>query len=128
LSRSAAALVASAALLAPACGGSEETAPTEPRLPRALAETLAAKSDAVAAHLDAGDSCSAAEEAASLQEAALAAIEDGKVPRAFEPELEATVKELAGRIRCEEEEEDEDGGKGTGKGKGKGKNGNGGDD
>ena len=124
MSRSAIALVVSAALLAPACGGSEETAPTEPRLPRALAERLAAKSDAVAAHLDAGDSCSAAEEAASLQETALAAIEDGKVPRAFEAELEANVTELAGRIRCEEDDEE----RSKGKGKGKGKNGNGGDD
>jgi hypothetical protein len=124
LSRSAAALLASAALLVPACGGSEEAAPAEPRLPRALAETLAAKSDSVAAHLDAGDSCSAAEEATSLQETALAAIEDGKIPPAFEAELEANVTELAGRIRCEED--DEDGGEG--KGKGKGKNGKGGDD
>ena len=124
MSRSAAALVASAALLAPACGGSEETAPAEPRLPRALAETLAAKSDAVAAHLDAGDSCSAAEEAASLEETALAAIEDGKVPRAFEAELEANVTELAGRIRCEEDDEE----RGKDEGKGKGKNGKGGDD
>lgn len=123
MSRSAAALLASAALLVPACGGSEEAAPSEPRLPRALAETLAAKSDAVAAHLDAGDSCSAAQEATSLQETALAAIEDGKVPRAFESELEANVTELAGRIRCEEDDED----RGKGKGKGQGKNGNGGD-
>jgi hypothetical protein len=124
LSRLAAALVASAALVAPACGGSEETAPTEPRLPRALAETLAAKSDAVAAHLDAGDSCSAAEEAASLHETALAAIEDGKVPRAFEAELEANVTELASRIHCEEDDEE----RGKDEGKGKGKNGKGGDD
>jgi hypothetical protein len=126
LSRWAAALLASAALLGSACGGSEEAAPAEPRLPRALAETLAAKSDAVAAHLDAGDLCSAAGEAASLREKALAAIEDGRVPRAFEAELEANVTELAGSIRCEED--DEDRGEGNGKGKGKGKNGNGGDD
>jgi hypothetical protein len=123
LSCSAAALLPSAALT-PACGGSEEAAPAEPRLPRALAETLAAKSDAVAAHLDARDSCSAAEEAASLQETAVAAIEDGKVPPAFEAELEANVTELAGRIRCEEDDEEP----GEGKGKGKGKNGSGGDD
>ena len=126
MSRSAAALFASAALLAPACGGSEEAAPAEPRLPRALAETLAAKSDAVAGHLDAGDSCSAAEEATSLQETALAAIENDKVPRAFEAELVASVTELADSIRCEED--DEDGDKDNGEGKGKGKNGNGGDD
>lgn len=124
MSRATLVLLASATLLAPACGGSGETAPAAPKLPRALAESLAAKSDAVAARLDAGDSCGAAEEATSLQQAALAAIEDGKVPAAFEAELEANVTELAGQIRCEEDDEQS----GKGRGKGKGKNGNGGDD
>lgn len=123
MSRSTAALLASTALVAPACGGSEGTAPAEPRLPRALAETLAAKSDAVAVRLDAGDSCGAAEEATSLKETALAAIEDGEIPQVFQAELEANVTELAGQIRCEEDDERP----GKGKGKGKGKNGNGGD-
>jgi hypothetical protein len=123
LSRAAAALLASAALLAPACGGSGETAPAAQKLPRALAESLAAQSEAVAARLDAGDSCGAAEEATSLQATALAAIEDGEIPPAFADELKATVTELAGQIRCEKDD-----GEGRGKGKGKGKNGKGGDD
>jgi hypothetical protein len=123
LSRAAAALLASAVLLAPACGGSDETAPAAQKLPRALAESLAVQSEAVAARLDAGDSCGAAEEAASLQATALAAIEEGEIPPALADELEATVAELAGQIRCEEDDED-----GRGKGKGKGKNGKGGDD
>jgi hypothetical protein len=128
LSRAAAALLASAAVLAPACGGSEQAAPPDPILPRALAESLAAQSEVVAARLDAGDSCGAAEEATSLQATALAAIEDGEIPPAFADELEATVTELAGEIRCEEEDE-EGRGKGNGKGNGKnGKNGKGGDD
>jgi hypothetical protein len=122
LSRAAVALLASAGLLAPGCGGSDETVAAEPRLPRALAESLAAKSDAVAARLDEGDSCGAAEEATSLQEAALAAIEDGEIPPAFEVELEANVTELAGQIHCEEEDDDD-----RGKGKGRGKNGKEGD-
>lgn len=124
MSRAAAALLASAVLLVPGCGGSDETPPAEVNLPRSLAESLAAKSDAVAARLDDGDSCGAAEEAASLEDAALAAIENGEVPGAFEAELEANVTQLADRIRCEEED-DED--RGKGKGKGRGKNGKGGD-
>jgi hypothetical protein len=125
VSRAAPVLLASAVLLAPACRGSGETAPADQRLPRALAESLAAKSDAVATRLDAGDSCGAAEEATSLQEAALAAIADGDIPSAFEAELEANVTELAGQIRCEED--DEHPGRGKGKGRGKNGNGNGGD-
>jgi hypothetical protein len=112
-------------LLAPGCGGSEENVTTAPTLPRALAETLADKSDAVAARLDEGDTCGAVEEVKSLEETALAAIDAGKVPAALAEELETTVAELVTQIRCEEED-DED--RGNAKGKGKGKNGNGGDD
>lgn len=119
MSRVAAVLVA-ATLIAPACGGAEGAAPAQPKLPRSLAESLAERSEAVAARLDAGDSCGAAEEAASLEEAALAAIESGRVPTAFEDELAASVAELTDGIPCEEDDGPE-----RGKGKGKGKNGKG---
>jgi hypothetical protein len=122
LSRGAAVSLASALLFAPACGGSDESPPAAPKLPRALAESLAAKSDAVAARLEAGDTCGAAEEATSLRDATVAAIDDGEVPAAFEDELEASVTELASEIRCEEDEER---GNGEDKGKGKGENGKG---
>ena len=118
-------LLAAMTLLATACGGSEESTASAPRLPSALAESLADKSDAIAARLDGGDSCGAAQEATRLRDAALAAIDAGRVPAVFADELETTVAELASQIRCEEED---DGDRGKGKGKGKGKNGNGGDD
>ena len=123
MTRATAVLVTSATLLLPACGGSEEDGTNAPSLPRALAESLADKSDAVAARLDEGDTCGAAQEVTSLQETARAAIDAGKVPVVLADELETTVAELVTQIRCEED----DGDRGKGKGKGKGKNGNGGD-
>ena len=122
MSRAVAPLFA-AALLVAGCGGSNEAAPREPKLPHALAEQLADQSDAVASRLDAGDSCGAAEQATSLKEEALAAIDSGTVPSAFEDELAASVTELAGRITCEQDNEP-----GNGEGKGKGKDGEGGKD
>jgi hypothetical protein len=111
------------ALAVAGCGGTEDNAPTESALPRALANKLAAKSEGVAAKLDAGDSCGAAADAASLKETALAAIDAGRVPAAFADELAASVTELVSQIRCQEEQDH-----GKDKGKGKGKNGNGGKD
>jgi hypothetical protein len=111
-------------LLAAGCGG-EEREPA-PKLPSGLAESLAARSDAVASRLDAGDACAARTEADALQRAAIAAVNEQRVPAALQEELLGAATALAAAIRCEPAAapagEDEDGdSKGKSKGKGKGK-------
>jgi hypothetical protein len=133
-------------LLVSACGGEER--PPAPKLPAAVAQELAQRSDAVATRLEAGDSCGARSEADALQSQAVAAVNERRIPQRFQEELLGTVAALAESIECvppvveddgEEDEEDEgkekdeekdedkdedDEGEGKGKGKGK-KNGKG---
>jgi hypothetical protein len=135
------------------CGGSEETAPP-PTLPAPLAEQLAGRADTVAAQLDAGDPCGAAERAAALQQAAIQALnQPGQVPVELKEDLGVAVADLVDRAQSEcaaaqpplapppppqaqppapttTAEEDEDDGPGRGKKKGheKRKDKHGGDD
>jgi hypothetical protein len=117
-----------AALAAAGCGGAErsaETTPPRPVLPRAVADDLAARSDAIADALDAGDVCTAAHRADELKGATIAAINEGKVPAPFQEDLQARANELVNEINCPPPptttEEEGDGGEGKGKGKGKGR-------
>ena len=122
--------------------GREQAAPT---LPARVASDLAARSDAVAAKLDAGDPCGALADAESLRREAQAAVTAGRVPPRYRRELTAAVGALAASISCtppppdddeaegedddEDKEEDDDKhddddkgkkkGKDNGKGKGK---------
>ena len=98
------------------CGGSTGTSAQEPALPRAVANDLAAKSDQIAAALDSGDRCGAAELADRLKDAVDAAVSGGQVPTAFQDELEQTATDLQNEVNCDEKKEDD---------KGKGKKGNG---
>jgi hypothetical protein len=96
---------ASAALLAAlglaGCGGgSEHRAAAPPKLPPALATSLAARSDRVAQALDAGDACGAAALAKDLQQQTIAAINAHRVPAPFQEDLAASVTDLASRIEC----------------------------
>jgi hypothetical protein len=123
------------------CGGDGREQPT-PTLPAAVASELAARSDAVAAKLEANDPCGALADAESLQQETIAAIDAGRVPQRYQEELTAAVGSLATSISCtipplpdaaaededeheaEDEDDDDDDGKGKkGKGKGKGKKG-----
>ena len=116
------ALLCTAALAG--CGGhTRQAAPPRPKLPAALASQLAARSDAVAAKLDAGDGCGALEEARGLQQEAIAAINGGRVPAAFQEDLLATANDLVARITCTPAPppKEEHHGKGEDKGKGHGK-------
>ena len=99
------------------CGGSTGTSAQEPALPRAVANDLAAKSDQIAAALDSGDRCGAAELADRLKDAVDAAVSGGQVPPAFQDELEQTATDLQNEVNCEEKQE---GDKGKGKKKGHG--------
>lgn len=123
------------------CGGGDDAAGTQPRpdpplLAAPVAERLAARSDAVADGLAAGDVCGAAHEADALHGEALAAVEAGDVPPALRDELLATARALVDAVNCppppteeadDDEVDDDDGddddepGEGKKKGKKKGK-------
>jgi hypothetical protein len=98
------------------CGGSARTSAQEPALPRAVAKDLAAKSDQIANALDSGDVCGAASLADRLKDAVDAAVSNGRVPPAFQDELEQTATDLQNEVNCEEQKQDD-------KDKGKGKKG-----
>ena len=108
-----------AALATASCGGSSQSLADEPRLPRAIASDLAEKSEAIAAALDAGNACGAANLADELEDAVDAAVAAGRIPPEFQGELEGTAVELQNGINCTqkpEEDKDEDKGKGKKKG------------
>jgi hypothetical protein len=91
----------SCALALAACGGSE-TAPPPPTLPAALAEQLAGRADAVAARLDSGDPCGAAQQAAGLQQAAIQALNrPGRIPAELREDLGVAVADLVDRAQGE---------------------------
>jgi RNA processing factor Prp31 len=97
-----------------------------------VAEELAARSDAVADALDAGDVCTAAVRADELQDATVTAINNGQVPQEFQEDLQARANELVNTVNCpppptttEEDEEQNGEGKGRGKKKGHEKKGGG---
>jgi hypothetical protein len=85
-------------------------------LPRAVAKDLAAKSDQIADALDSGDVCGAASLADRLKDAVDAAVSNGRVPPAFQDELEQTATDLQNEVNCEEQKQDD---KGKGKKKGR---------
>jgi hypothetical protein len=97
------------------CGHSARTSAEEPALPRAVANDLAAKSDQIADALDSGDVCGAATLADRLKDAVDAAVSSGRVPPAFQDELEQTATDLQNEVNCEEKKQDD---KGKGKKKG----------
>jgi hypothetical protein len=97
------------------CGHSTTPSAQEPALPRAVANDLAAKSDQIAHALDSGDVCGAASLADRLKDAVDAAVSSGRVPQAFQDELEQTATDLQNEVNCEEQKQDD---KGKGKKKG----------
>lgn len=117
---------AGCALSLAGCGGGSEATPSEPAIPAPIAEDLAARSEEIAATLDGGDVCGAAQQADDLVRAADEAIQDGQIPQALQGELQNVALELQNTINCpepERDEEDEDDDKGKGKGNGKDKKG-----
>ena len=124
-------LLFAVALAASGCGSGERsadtTAPPRPARPRNVAEDLAARSDAVADALDAGDVCTAAVRADELRGATITAINNGQVPQEFQEDLQARANELVNTVNCPPPptttEEAEENGKGRGKKKGDKKNG-----
>jgi hypothetical protein len=84
------------------CGGSAKppAAAKPPRLPQALAQTLASQANAVAQALADNDGCTALADARGLQNAVTQAIAAHEIPVRLQPTLSATVDALPGRITC----------------------------
>jgi hypothetical protein len=85
------------AVLAAGCGSGPAAERTRaPQLPRALAQRLAAESDAVAAALARGDACGASRLAERLRADATVSI--GRVPRAFQEPLSSGVNAVVASV------------------------------
>src|SRR5437867_10781882 len=98
--------VGTAAVLAGCGGHSQRPAAPPPKLPRALAQQLEARSDDVARKLDAGDDCGALTSAQQLQQETVAAINARRVPPALQEPLSGAANELVLRIQCTAPKED----------------------
>jgi hypothetical protein len=144
VARALAGLAAFVSLALVACGGGEpepERRSEPPRIPSAVANELAGKSEAVAQKIDAGDVCGAARDADVLEDRVEALIAAGEIPRRYRDELHSEAIWLQDRVNCpqpappqqEEEKEDEEEKekekeKEDDKGKGNGEGGDGGED
>jgi hypothetical protein len=116
------ALTVAVAIVAAGCGGRAHRAtPPQPKLPLALAQQLAARSDEIAAKLDARDDCGALTAAQHLREETIAAINARRVPSALQEPLSAAANDLAARIQCTTPAPSDEKHSGKGKGKGHGK-------
>lgn len=112
-------LTACSAVALAGCGGDgeqvERRTDTTPRIERAVADRLAARSDKVATLLESGDSCRAAEEAAGLRAELNASL--AQIPELYLEDLSGLVNEIQAQIPpCEQpsgegDDADDDGGK-----------------
>lgn len=93
-------------------GGGDATPPPGPAIERATAEQLASTSDAIADALDGGDVCGAASLADDLNAQVIEAINERRIPPAFQEDLQARANELVNSVNCprptDEDHEDDD--------------------
>ena len=94
------ALALVAVLLLAGCGSSHSTPPRQPTMPRALAQSLRAQADGVAAALTAGDGCLAQQRAVGLQTSVISAVNARRLPPRFQETLVGSVNDLVSRIAC----------------------------
>ncbi len=117
-------VIAAAVVLFAGCGGNGDEDAVErsaPKLDRAVASELVARTDAIAAGLARGDDCGADADAERLRADVNRAIRDRRVPEELQDELVAAAKRLGSRIECTpppppptttaDDDEDEDEGK-----------------
>ena len=80
-----------------ACGSQSRVTETRPapRLPPAVASSLAVRSDALAQALQSGDVCEARIQVHGLERQTRLAIDAGRVPRAYQDRLLAAAERLA---------------------------------
>jgi hypothetical protein len=113
------ALAALAVLLAAAGCGSASSGESQSSIPESVAGRLADQSESIAAALEAGDDCGAAQQADDLRHAADEAISTGQIPTVYQDDLEAAVTSLQNTVNCARPEEDSQGDEhGNGKAKG----------
>ena len=91
------------------CGGGSTPTTAQAELPRAVANDLALKSDAIADALDGGDQCKAAQLADELRHAVEAAVSGGQVPSAFRGELVRNATDLQNEVNCDEKKHEDRG-------------------
>ena len=84
----------------PGAGRRSSTAPRQPTIPHALAQSLRAQADGVAAALAAGDGCTAQQRAVTLRTAVITAVNERRLPARFQETLVGAVNDLASRITC----------------------------
>jgi hypothetical protein len=84
------------------CGGDDggRSEQEAAKLPQAVAADLARQSDVVAERLEANDPCGAQAEAEALQQQAIGAVNDGRVPPRYQEELTSAVNSLLASIEC----------------------------
>ena len=112
---------AGCALTLAGCGGGSEQTSSEPVIPAPVADDLAGQSEAIAASLEGGDVCGAAQQADVLNDAVNDAVAKGQIPSALQRELQNVASELVNNVNCEKPAKEEDEEKGNGNGKGKDK-------
>jgi hypothetical protein len=81
-------------------GGGDTAPPPGPAIERATAARLASTSDAIADALDGGDVCGAAGLADDLNGQVIDAINAGRIPPAFQEDLQARANELVNTVNC----------------------------
>jgi hypothetical protein len=86
----------SACLVLAGCGGDGRKAAPAPKLPAPLGRALAARSDAVASQLAAGDACGASASARNLQQRTIASMP--RVPPDLQEPLQSAVNDLVDRV------------------------------
>lgn len=97
--QSASLTASSCALLLAGCGGERRQQPApQPKLPRAVAQQLAARSSRVAERLRANDRCGALAEATQLQRDVIQAINAQRVPSRLQEPLQSATNSLVLRI------------------------------
>jgi hypothetical protein len=90
-----------AVLVLAGCGGAQEQAkPRQPHLPRALAASWRAESNAIAAALALRDGCTAQAHALALRTSVIDAVNARRVSPRFQETLLAAVQDLPDRIGC----------------------------
>jgi hypothetical protein len=89
------------------CGGGSSPTTARAEIPRAVANDLASKSEAVADALDGGDQCKAAQLADELKNAVEAAVSGGQVPSAFQSELVRNATDLQNNVNCDKKKDED---------------------